>query len=134
MHFICGPSDLKENLKKCLINLNIKSEYILSEDFHLSLDPEVLRNIEDRTVQLYFKQNLTELFISKGKSILEEALDAGIELPYSCQTGNCNTCKAVVKAGEVKMLGLGEQRKDLNENEFLMCCSYPLTDNVMIEI
>ena len=65
---------------------------------------------------------------------MDVALDDGIEVPYSCQTGNCNTCKGKLLKGEIKMLGLTSVREDLDKDEYLLCCSYPLTDNVYIEI
>ena len=74
------------------------------------------------------------LEVPKGKSILDSALDACIELPYSCQTGNCSTCKGVLKTGMLKILGLKGIREDLRPYEYLMCCSFPLTDNVTVEI
>ena len=48
------------------------------------------------------QSNEYTLEVIKGKSILEAALDAGIELPYSCQTGNCSSCKANCVNGELK--------------------------------
>ncbi|WP_228520779.1 2Fe-2S iron-sulfur cluster-binding protein [Flavobacterium sp. HJJ] len=75
-----------------------------------------------------------KITVNKGNSVLEEALEMGIELPYSCQTGNCSTCKGIVVSGEMKMIGLDKPRMDLAENEYLLCCSYPLTDNVIVKI
>ena len=65
---------------------------------------------------------------------MEAALDAGIELPYSCQTGSCNTCKGKLVTGELRMIGLSKEREDLEKEDYLLCCSYPLTDNVSVAI
>ena len=54
--------------------------------------------------------------------------------PYSCQTGNCNSCKAKLISGQLKMLGLIKQRDDLAQDEFLLCCSYPLTNTISIKV
>jgi len=32
------------------------------------------------------------------------------------------------------MLGLSEERDDIEEDDYLLCCSYPLTDNIYLEI
>ena len=76
----------------------------------------------------------SKITINKGNSILEEALENGLELPYSCQTGNCNTCKGTVLSGKLKMIGLDKTRIDLADNEYLLCCSYPLSNDVFVEI
>lgn len=134
LHYICGPVDLKKNIKSVLDTYNLPKENIFIEDFELVKDPKDFVDIETRKVTLNFDNKETELEVEKGKSILEAALDAAIELPYSCQTGNCSSCKGTMLSGELKMIGLDKVRTDLAENEFLLCCSYPLTNNVCVEI
>lgn len=134
MHYICGPTGLKESVKKALRTLNIPSENILSEDFELAKNPNDFRNIHTQTIKLRFNNAEYDLEVIKGKSILETALDAGVELPYSCQTGNCSTCKAACLTGQVKMIGLNKDRSDLASNEYLLCCSHPLTNDVCVAI
>jgi ring-1,2-phenylacetyl-CoA epoxidase subunit PaaE len=133
-HYICGPNDLKSTIKETLSVLKCPENNIFSEDFELVKDPIDFEDIATHNVNINFQGTTTIVEVEKGKSVLEAALDLGIELPYSCQTGNCNTCKASVKSGEVKMIGLSMLRTDLDENEYLLCCSYPLTDNVSVEI
>lgn len=134
MHYICGPVDLKNTIKETLTFLKYPTPNIFAEDFELFKDPKDFEHITSRKVQICFEGIYNEVEVNKGKSILEGALDAGIELEYSCQTGNCNTCKAKLKAGHIKMIGLAKERTDLLANEYLLCCSYPLDDNVCIEI
>ncbi|MCV9931286.1 ferredoxin--NADP reductase [Flavobacterium sp. LS1R47] len=133
-HFICGPKDLKNTVKETLLNLGFLEDNILSEEFELVKNPEDFIGVETQKITLKFESKVIDLDVLKGKSVLEAALDVDVELPYSCQIGNCNTCKAVLKSGEMKMIGLNKLRKDLNENEYLLCCSYPLTKNVSVEI
>ncbi|MBF7090655.1 ferredoxin--NADP reductase [Flavobacterium sp. ALJ2] len=133
-HFICGPIGLKNTVKGALLNLGHLEGTIFSEDFEIIKNPEDFKDIKDQHVTLNFKGISNEVKIKKGQSVLEEALESGLELPYSCQTGNCSTCKATLKSGEMIMIGLSKPRTDLNENEFLLCCSYPLTNDVCIEI
>jgi ring-1,2-phenylacetyl-CoA epoxidase subunit PaaE len=134
IHFICGPAGLKTSVKEVLLNRGVEESYIFSEDFEMVKDPKDFEDIETRTINLLFNGEHSKLEITKGKSILEVALDAGLELPYSCQTGNCSSCKASLNAGSVRMIGLKETRNDLAINEFLLCCSHPLNDNVHLEI
>lgn len=134
MHYICGPVGLKESVKEALTALNIPSKNIFTEDFEIIKNPKNYEGITTQNINLKFQNEEHILEIIKGKSILESALDAGFELPYSCQTGNCNTCKAVCLNGKVKMIGLANQRADLTANEVLLCCSHPLSENVCIEI
>ncbi|RZK02224.1 MAG: iron-sulfur cluster-binding domain-containing protein, partial [Flavobacterium sp.] len=134
VHYICGPVGLKESVKNALADRNVHTSQILSEDFELQKNPKDFEHIRTRTVVVNFNGHNHMLEIIKGKSILEAALDANIDLPYSCQTGNCSTCKGVAISGLSQMIGLSKLRDDLESNEFLLCCTHPLTDNVVFKI
>jgi ring-1,2-phenylacetyl-CoA epoxidase subunit PaaE len=133
-HYICGPDGLKHIIRETLEDLNISLNTIFSEDFELIKDPKDFEDITSQEVKISFQENDTFVVVEKGKSVLEAALDAGIDLSYSCQTGNCNTCKGKLKTGELKMIGLAKERDDLEKDDYLLCCSYPMTDNIYIKI
>lgn len=133
-HYICGPIGMKETIKTVLQTLQCPENAIFSEDFELVKNPKDFEQISTQEVTVAFENIATTLTVEKGKSVLEAALDAGLELPYSCQTGSCDTCKATLKTGSMRMIGLTKERHDLESNEFLLCCSHPLTEGVCIEI
>ncbi|MGN8059909.1 ferredoxin--NADP reductase [Pedobacter sp. 22163] len=133
-HYICGPAGLKESVKSAILNKFGSLENVYSEDFELVKDPKDLVDVHTQNVLLNFDGKPYHLEVAKGKSILEAALNADIELPYSCQTGNCSTCKGKLINGKAKMIGLSKEREDLATDEFLLCCAHPLTENVHIEI
>ncbi len=134
IHYICGPKGLKDTIQSTLMDLDVNSSSIFVEEFDLFIDPNELENVEDSKVIVFFQKEQSEIFVPKGKSILDVALDYDIEIPYSCQTGNCSSCKAKLKEGQLKMIGLTKEREDLAQDEFLLCCSYPLTNSVIIEV
>jgi CDP-4-dehydro-6-deoxyglucose reductase len=43
-----------------------------------------------------------EFSAESGSSLLDAASAAGIALPYSCRTGRCSTCKALVQSGQTR--------------------------------
>ncbi|WP_454879137.1 flavin reductase family protein [Sphingobacterium detergens] len=133
-HLICGPFGLKESLVSTLLELGFSKEEIFSEDFELIKDPMDFVDINTQHVHVQFGEQKVVLEVIKGQTILESALDAGIDLPYSCQTGSCNTCKAKVLQGTVKIIGIEKERSDLEDNETLLCCSHPTSEDVIIKI
>ncbi|WP_431245221.1 flavin reductase family protein [Flavobacterium sp. P21] len=133
-HYVCGPIGLKNTIKESLLECEGHLKNLFSEDFEIVKNPEDFKDIFDQEIRLDFQGIENKITINKGNSILEEALELGIELPYSCQTGNCSTCKGRLLSGKMRMIGLEKPRTDLTENEYLLCCSYPLTDNVYVEI
>ena len=73
--------------------------------------------------------------IADTESILQTALDQGIDLPYSCQSGLCTACRGKALSGTVKL----DEEEGLSQSEraegyVLTCVGHPLTDDVVIEI
>jgi ring-1,2-phenylacetyl-CoA epoxidase subunit PaaE len=133
-HYICGPKDLKITITEALHKIDCPKENIFSEEFELVKNPKDFEDIETHTVNIKFQGIDTLVEVEKGKSVLEAALDAGIELPYSCQTGSCSQCKGKANEGDLKMIGLNKERDDLQKGEYLLCCSHPLKENASIEV
>ena len=72
-------------------------------------------------------------FSHDDPSILDAALRAGIELPYSCKGGMCCTCRAKILSGQVRMdKNYSLERRDLDAGFVLTCQSHPLTDRVTV--
>lgn len=130
LHYICGPKLLKDDIREYLNNVGIKHENIHSEDFELILKEDDLKGVITQNVTIEFNDEIRGVEVVRGKSVLDAGLDAGLELPYSCQTGDCDTCKAMLKSGLLKQIR--PKRDTQKNNEYLMCCSYPLTADVQI--
>ena len=47
--------------------------------------------------------------VEAGDTILTSLLRAGVPFPFSCQVGNCGTCKCELLSGEVDELEHSEQ-------------------------
>jgi ferredoxin len=47
--------------------------------------------------------------VRAGDTILDSLLRAGAPFPFSCQAGNCGTCKCVLVSGEVHELEHSDQ-------------------------
>jgi ring-1,2-phenylacetyl-CoA epoxidase subunit PaaE len=73
--------------------------------------------------------------LEKGKeSILDAGLKAGIELPYSCKSGVCSTCRAKLTAGEVDMdVNFALEDYEVARGFVLTCQSHPVTDRVAVD-
>ena len=47
--------------------------------------------------------------VEAGDTILASLLRAGVPFPFSCQAGNCGTCKCELVSGDVHELEYSEQ-------------------------
>lgn len=129
-HFVCGPNGLSESIKSVLFNEGVLQEHIFSESFELVVRPEDFEGISTQNVLI---KNATAGYlveVIKGKTILEAGLDALIDLNYSCQTGTCLLCRAKLVTGKLKSMVNSSQNKMLAKDEYLLCCSLPLTNDI----
>ena len=71
---------------------------------------------------------------AKGQpSILDAASAAGLEVPYSCTSGVCGTCRAKVMEGEVRMeRNFALDKKEVANGFVLTCQAHPLTARVTL--
>ena len=72
-------------------------------------------------------------FRKEQPSILDAASAAGLEVPYSCTSGVCGTCRAKLIEGQVRMernFALGKD--DLAAGFVLTCQAHPLTERVVL--
>jgi len=66
-------------------------------------------------------------------NILAAAARAGLDVPYSCKSGVCATCRAKLVAGQVRMernFALGSDQ--VEAGYVLTCQAHPLTDHVTV--
>jgi ferredoxin len=70
----------------------------------------------------------TVLEVEDGTTILEAALDAGLDLPHDCTMGVCMRCPARLVKGEVDQ-GVGMLSEDVVARGYtLLCTATPLSD------
>jgi ferredoxin len=81
------------------------------------------------TVQVKDKEY--QLTVADNCSILEAALDAGIELPHDCKLGVCLTCPSKVVSGKIDQTGSTLDDSVIERGFALTCMSFPRSDCVV---
>lgn len=70
-----------------------------------------------------------------NETILNRALDQGIELPFGCMSGSCTTCVGILMEGEVTMdVDMALSADDKSNGQILTCQAVPKTDYVRIVV
>ena len=72
-------------------------------------------------------------FTKDQPSILDAASAAGLEVPFSCTSGVCGTCRAKLLEGEVRMeRNFALDKKEVANGFVLTCQAHPLTPHVVL--
>lgn len=69
-----------------------------------------------------------------GPTILDSALNLGLDAPYSCKGGVCTTCMAKVVEGTVKMdVNFALTDKEVSKGFVLCCQAHPTSEKVVVD-
>ncbi len=63
-----------------------------------------------------------------GRTVLEAAQDAGLDIPYSCQGGTCHTCAVKISGPIDQEEALALTAEELAQGWCLTCVGKPLGD------
>ncbi|WP_310610604.1 1,2-phenylacetyl-CoA epoxidase subunit PaaE [Limnohabitans sp.] len=113
--FICGPEAMIEVTEKALIDAGVPANRVHSERFTTSasqahkvqadIDASKQKTSSTKSVHMTIlldgKEH--EVALSPDEHVLDAALNAGLDLPFSCKAGVCSTCRCKVTQGEVTM-------------------------------
>jgi len=64
----------------------------------------------------------------EGTTILDSAIDNGINFAHSCKNGRCGICKTTLTKGEIEEIRNQTALVGGTNKEFLSCCCIPKTD------
>lgn len=143
-YLMCGPEGMMKNVDSLLAMRHIPKEKIFKESFVQGIidkdqkKEEVAvasEELKEREVTIRYDGQEYKVMVPPDKGILESALDQGIDLPYSCQSGLCTACRGKALSGKVRL----DEEEGLSQSEraegyVLTCVGHPLTDDVVIEI
>jgi len=143
--FICGPEAMIEATEKALLEVGVPARNIRTERFTsptwetlpadarkqvvLEYAPESKGDVA-LTIVLDGKRH--QMQMSATDKILDVALAAGLDLPYSCKGGVCCTCRAKVMQGSVEMEKNFTLEKWEAEQGFVLSCQAKPTSKEVV--
>jgi ring-1,2-phenylacetyl-CoA epoxidase subunit PaaE len=133
--YLCGPEQMIDEVSATLKHNGINSKQIHHELFSTAEKGLLVEKHDGNTSITVILDDEEEVFeMPQTKSILEAALDEGLDPPYSCQGGICSTCIARLKEGKAEM----RKNQILTEAEIadgliLTCQAHPTTAKVVVD-
>ena len=142
--YVCGPFQMNDEAEAALLAAGVPEDRIHIERFGVALpsatqvgavvheaQPGDAKQSRITIVRDGLQRDIT--FTEGQPSILDAASAAGLEVPFSCTSGVCGTCRAKCVDGEVRM----ERNFALDKNEVaagfvLTCQAHPLTERVTL--
>jgi len=140
--YICGPNDVNDQAESAVLAAGIEADRIHVERFGVPIarqadtgdEPELVQDLTGSRVVIIRDGLSREIeFRSKDKSVLEAAANAGLDVPFSCKSGVCATCRAKLLEGQVRMTrNFALEKNELEAGFILTCQAHPLTPRVVV--
>ena len=145
--YVCGPFQMNDEAEAALLAAGVPEERIHIERFGVALPANAATttvgavlheaqagDAEQARIVIVRDGMQREISFRKGQpSILDAASAAGLEVPYSCTSGVCGTCRAKLLEGEVRMeRNFALDKKEVASGFVLTCQAHPLTDRVVL--
>ncbi len=140
--FVCGPYGVNDEAEAALLGAGVAAEKIHIERFGVpgeggtAATPQAPRagDAADARIVVIRDGVSREIdFHSVQGNVLEAAAAAGLEVPFSCKSGVCCTCRARLLEGEVRMeRNFALEKHEVAAGFILACQARPLTDRVVI--
>lgn len=142
--FMCGPVPFMDTIHKALADAGMPRSQVHAEVFNsLAGDPfrdaDVVEVTDDEaadaaTVEVELDGEIHNLSWPRKQTLVDIMLAKGIDVPYSCQEGECGSCACTVLEGKVEMENSEIlDPEDIESGYILGCQARPVTDHLKIE-
>ena len=137
---ICGPDSMIDTLTATLAALGVAADLIHSERFTPAPGaaprraPPVTTDTPFATATIIAEGRAIEISLAAGEPVLDAALRAGLDLPWSCRGGMCSTCRARVTEGAVRMdVNFSLEPWETVQGYALTCQAHPTTGHIVVD-
>ena len=145
--YLCGPLDLM-SMADTVFRTRLDKKQIRKESFGAAPTKKTVKPPESavvisadsseqgkvETIKALLEGETIEIPAEPEIPLLEQLIEAGFSPPFSCMEGNCMTCMAVLKKGQVYQNEAGILApENIAEKEILTCQAKPLSPIVEID-
>jgi uncharacterized protein len=129
--YLCGPKGLETLARSALDGLGMRPGLINSETF-VTPDTEAPSGIETATVTFAKSGIVAQWHVDDGLSLLDLAESVGLEPPFACRSGVCQSCSCRISGGGVAHSPTPATSPE--PGSVLLCCARPATDAVTLDL
>lgn len=139
---VCGPAGFMDVVRAGLAAAGIPRDHVRQEVFaSISGDPFAPADVPERAettadgalATVLIGGDTFELTWPRQQNLVQVLLERGVDVPYSCRSGECGSCACSITSGEVRMEHSGVlDEEDIASGYVLGCQAHPVSDAVSV--
>jgi ring-1,2-phenylacetyl-CoA epoxidase subunit PaaE len=142
--FICGPEGMIDATHSALLAGGVSADRIHTERFFATSQRPATKLaprpalpagelMAAHRLEVVLDGKTHQLAMDDDDRVLDVALEAGLDLPYSCRSGVCTTCRARLLEGKVEMeKNFTLEPWEIAKGFVLTCQARPLTERLVV--
>ena len=133
--FLCGPRGMVEGARQALSAMGVDPAIVHDELFYAGGDGPIAvaeDDVDGAQIRFTLDGRTSTVFVDpQGAPILDHVLAVRPEGPFSCRSGACASCRALVTKGEVRMdRNWSLNQEEVDAGQVLTCQAHPVSDSV----
>ncbi len=141
--FICGPEAMIDTTEKTLVDAGVPASRVYTERFTSSTPVATAAagatgqaaspTGKKTAITIVVDGKRHEITMGADDRILDVALNAGLDLPFSCRGGVCCTCRVKVMEGTVAMdKNFALEPWEMDQGFVLSCQAKPTSERLVV--
>jgi ferredoxin-NADP reductase len=132
--YVCGPGPYMDTVEAGLAKLGVTDRQLFIERFLVPSAPAgPVEPTATESLVVRIDRRKREFAYHQGDTILEAVRREGLKPPFSCESGSCGTCMALVESGTVTMrVNNALTADEVEEGWVLTCQSIPTSREVVV--
>jgi vanillate O-demethylase ferredoxin subunit len=130
--YVCGPAGFMDHILATARELGWNEKHLHREYFAAT---PIESSDDDESFEIEIRSSGEIIKVDAAQSAAHALLEAGFDLPLSCEQGVCGTCMTKVLAGvpEHRDLYLTDDERERNDC-FMPCCSRAKTPRLTLDL
>lgn len=137
--FVCGPYGMVTDARQALAAAGVPAAAVHTELFHAQppappAEPAPAETPEGALLEVRLEGRTSAVRTAPGQTILDAALSVRPELPFSCRSGVCATCRAKVLTGAATMRANSTLTPEETADSYILTCqAVPATPTLSVD-
>lgn len=133
-YYVCGPGEMNAEIRAALMGLDVPDGRIYTESYGAIVPPDLSVEGIAAVATVRLSGESFQVSVEAGQTVLNAVRALGAKPPYSCESGVCGACRALLRTGDVHLrASMALSDADLAQGAILTCQAVPTSSGLTVD-